>query len=63
MVIIMENKNIYKCYDREYESKLDMICKEHFNEYGYNFDTNNRFKKEIDYGKINYQDCLKKLDK
>lgn len=32
----------YKCYDRQNESNINRIVNERFNEYGYNFDTNNK---------------------
>ena len=37
----------YKSYDGKYENNVDKIIREQFNEYGYNFDSNQ--KREIDY--------------
>lgn len=32
----------YKTYDNDYDSELEKINREAFNEYGYNFDSNRR---------------------
>lgn len=32
----------YKCYDKKYTSEIEKNCRECFNEYGYNFDTNSK---------------------
>ncbi len=51
----------YKCYDRIYDDELQRRQIEAFNEYGYNFDSNNRREFQENFGKTNYQECQKRI--
>lgn len=50
----------YKCYDKKSENEQDRICREYFNEYGYNFDSNKRRVIDPDghIKKKNYQESM-----
>jgi hypothetical protein len=45
----------YKCFDKKYESEYEKNLYERFNEYGYNFYSNNR-------RNINYDELSKKTN-
>jgi len=53
----------YKGYDKNYRSELERKEFECFNEYGYNFDSNNRREKELEKSicRTNYNACMSKI--
>ncbi len=50
----------YKKYDNEYQSDLEKINREAFNEYGYNFDSNKR--KTINNESLAFKTCHKRVN-
>ncbi len=57
-------EDYYKSYDGKYENGMEKIIREQFNEYGYNFDSNQ--KRVIDYdalaSKTDYKNVKKSLE-
>lgn len=53
----------YKSYDKIYRSELERREFECFNEYGYNFDSNNRREEDLEkrISRTNYNSCKNKI--
>lgn len=53
----------YKSYDKIYDSEIERMCRECFNDYGFNFEANNRryYDSDAHLKKTDYQKCQKEV--